>query len=62
VLAVGSQAFVENVRRELEMKAKHRDVHEADGCYALREPASTYTGILSTKIDVLRAKNAIFWA
>lgn len=61
-LALGSQAFVENVKRELAMKARYRDVDEADGSYALREPANTYTGSLGAKTSVLRTENAIFWA
>ncbi len=39
-VAVGSQAFVEGVKRELGLKARHRDIDEADGPYALREPRS----------------------
>ena len=59
-LAVGSQAFVEKVKRELAMKAQHRNFDEADGSYALREPASAYTGSFGAKNSVLRAENAIF--
>jgi REP-associated tyrosine transposase len=61
-LAVGSQAFVEKVKHELATKAGHRDVDEADGTYALREPASAYTGSFGTENGVLSAGNAIFWA
>jgi len=61
-LAVGSQAFVEKVKRELAMKAGHRDVDEADGTYALREPASAYTGSFGSENGILRAENAILWA
>lgn len=61
-LAVGSHAFVENVKRELAMKAKYRDIDEADGSYSLREPANSYTGSLGAKTSVLRTENAIFWA
>lgn len=60
-LAVGSQAFVEKVRHELALKARHRGVDEADGIYALREPAGAYTGNFGTENDVLRAENAVFW-
>jgi REP-associated tyrosine transposase len=61
-LAVGSQAFVEKVRQELALKARHRDVDGADGTYALREPALAYAGNSGTETDVLRPKNAVFWA
>jgi len=58
---VGSQAFVEKVKRELALKARHRDVDEADGTSALREPAIAYTGGFGTENGVLRAENAVFW-
>ena len=61
-LAVGSRAFVEEVKSELALKAQYRDVDEADGSYALREPASAYTDSFGTENSVLRAENAIFWA
>ncbi len=61
-LAVGSQAFVENVKRKLAMKAKYRNVDEADGSYALREPTSAYRGSLGVKTGILRTENAILWA
>ena len=61
-IAVGSRAFVENVKRELAMKAKHRDVTEADRAYALREPHSAYTSSFGTENSALRTKNTIFWA
>jgi putative transposase len=48
-IAVGSLAFVETVKNDLGVKARHRDVIEADGRYTLREPAEAYAG----KKDVL---------
>lgn len=59
-LAVGSQAFVEQVKRDLAMQARHRDIDGEDGSYALREPACTYTGSFGPEIGLLRAKNAVF--
>ena len=41
-VAVGSQAFVEAVKRELGMKAQHRNIDEANGAYALCEPGHGY--------------------
>ena len=38
-IAVGSMAFVENVKNHLGVKAAHRDVIEADGSYAPCESA-----------------------
>jgi len=40
-IAVGSLAFIENVKSELGFNA-HRDVIESDGSYVLREPAEAY--------------------
>ena len=59
---MGTQTFVERVKRELGMKAQHRDVDEADGAYALREPRSAYTSDFGTENDALRTKNTISWA
>lgn len=41
-IAVGSLAFIDKVKSELGVKAMHRDVIEADGSYALRDPAEAY--------------------
>jgi REP element-mobilizing transposase RayT len=61
-IAVGSPAFVEKVKRELGMKARHRDVDEADGTCVLREPRGAYAGTLGTENSALRSENAILWA
>jgi hypothetical protein len=36
-IAVGSLAFVETVKNDLGVKARHRDAMEADGTFALRD-------------------------
>ena len=41
-IAVGSLAFIDEVKSELGFKAAHRDVVESDGSYALRESAEAY--------------------
>ena len=61
-IAVGSPAFVEKVKRELGMKARHRDVDEANGTCVLREPRGAYTDTFGTENSVLRSGNAILWA
>lgn len=53
-LAVGSQAFVEKVKLELALKAKHREVEELDGTYALRESSGAYRGDFCPEIGPLR--------
>lgn len=60
-VAVGSQAFVERVKRELGIHARHREVDEANGTCALREPGNAYTGVFGTENSVLRPKNTVFW-
>jgi putative transposase len=60
-LAVGSQAFVEQVKRELALKARYRAVDELDGTYALREPTRAYSGNFGTRIGPLRQENGVFW-
>jgi putative transposase len=52
-LAVGSKSFVERVKRQLGIKAKHRGVDPSDGTCVLREPGSAYTRVLSTQTSVL---------
>jgi len=61
-VAVGSQAFGVAVKRELGMKAGHRDIDEADGAYARRGPRRAYTTDFGIENDALRPKNAIPWA
>ena len=60
-IAVGSQTFVENVKRELGIKARHRDIDEADGTCVLREPRAAYTCIFGTENSALRPKNTALW-
>src|SRR5207302_9245708 len=52
-IAVGSLAFVETVKNDLGVKARHRDVIEADGRYTLRESPEAYAGKFTGKKDVL---------
>ena len=52
-IAVGSLAFVETGKNDLDVEARHRDVIEADGRYTLREPAEAYAGKFTGKKDVL---------
>jgi hypothetical protein len=60
-IAVGSLAFVETVKNDLGVKARHREVIQAGGVYALREPAEAYAGKFTGKNEVLRAENTFFW-
>jgi putative transposase len=60
-IAVGSLAFVETVKNDLGVKARHRDVIEVDETYALREPSEAYAGKFTGKIEALRPQNTILW-
>ena len=60
-IAVGSLAFVENVKNQLGIKASHRDVIEADGTYALREAGEAYGVEFATESEALRSQNIFFW-
>ena len=52
-IAVRSLAFVETVKNDLGVKARHRDVIEADRRYTLRESPEAYAGKFTGKKDVL---------
>jgi hypothetical protein len=60
-IAVGSLAFVESVKNQLGAKAAHRDVIEANGSYALREPAEAYAGNFTGKNEALSSENTLYW-
>jgi putative transposase len=60
-IAVGSLAFVEKVKNQLGVKATHRNVTEAEGSYALREPAEAYVGKFAGEIEALSSKNTLLW-
>ena len=60
-LAVGSLAFVERVKNDLGVKAAHREVLEADGTYALREPSEAYTRNLTGENEALSSENTVSW-
>jgi REP element-mobilizing transposase RayT len=59
-IAVGSYAFAEEIKHELALKAKHRDIDAVDGTSALREPVNAYTAIFGGENSVLRAGNTVF--
>jgi putative transposase len=60
-IAVGSEAFVERVKRELGIKVRHRDVDATEGLCVLREPQDAYTRILGTENSALGLENSIYW-
>ena len=60
-IAVGSLAFVENVKKQLGIKAAHRDGTEAEGSYALREPTEAYAARFTGEIEPVIRENTFFW-
>ena len=60
-VAVGSAAYIETVKRELDLRVRRRRVAARDGAFALREPGSAYEVILRDKNRSLRQGNAIYW-
>jgi predicted RNase H-like HicB family nuclease len=60
-IAVGSLAFIDQVKNELGFKADHRDVIESDGSYVLREPAEAYALKFAGGNEAPRSQNTFFW-
>jgi putative transposase len=60
-IAVGSLAFIDKVKTELGFRAAHRDIVEADGTYALREPGEAYGSRFAGENEALRSQNTFFW-
>jgi putative transposase len=60
-IAVGSLPFVETVKNDLGVKAMHREVVQADGTYALREPAEAYARNFTGENEVLSSANTLPW-
>jgi len=59
-IAVGSLPFVETVKNDLGVKAMHREV-QADGTYALREPAEAYAPNFTGENEALSSENTLPW-
>lgn len=60
-IAVRSLAFIETIKNNLGVKAMHREVIEANGTYALREPAEPYARNFTGEIKPLSAENTLLW-
>jgi len=59
-VAVGSQAFVENVIEELGIKGKGRSAQQNAGLYQVKENAGAYSAHFSPKKSLLSDKNDSF--
>jgi putative transposase len=60
-IAVGSKAFVEDVKARLRFRAKGRDVVEAGERYQLRENLSSYKALFGVENEDIALKNTYFW-
>ena len=60
-IAIGSLAFVDNVRSELGIKAMHREVAQLEGTYILREQSEAYGEDFASENDSLTLNNTISW-
>jgi putative transposase len=60
-IAVGSRPFVEKVQGELGLKARYREVIEADGTYALRDAAQSYGLDFPDEREPRNIQNTLFW-
>lgn len=60
-IAVGGDSFVEQAKRDLDLKARHRRVAEAEGHHTLREPENSYEPHFDTEKGPLRLQNAVLW-
>ena len=60
-IAVGSSAFVDDVKNGLGIKAMHREVLKAGQTHELREQGEVYAGHFDGKSEALRLYNAIPW-
>ncbi len=60
-LAVGSLAFVEQIKSELGISAMHRGVEQSAGTSVLREPSEAYGNQFAGENDALKPENTILW-
>ena len=60
-VAVGSERFVDQVKAELGIKARHRQIAGQDRTFALRESSQPYGGHFGREIVALSPNNTAFW-
>jgi REP element-mobilizing transposase RayT len=61
-LAVGSQAYLDKIKAALGGRATHRQIAQADGIHALREPVTSYTPQFEGRNSPPRPNNTHFWS
>ena len=60
-IAVGSKAFIENVKARLSFRAKGRNVSESAAGYQLREHPSCYRALFGGENEYIDLKSTHFW-
>ena len=60
-LAVGGEAFIDNVQQELGARGMHREIEGDDVAHVLRERSPTYDCHFVGKKRVLSLDNSCFW-
>jgi hypothetical protein len=60
-IAVGSESFVNRVRDDPALKARHRQLGEENGAYTLREPRQSHDAHFARKNEALRPNNTVPW-
>ena len=60
-IAVGSRAFIENVKGLLGYRAKGRDVIEVAQRYQLREGSAQYKALFGAEKEDIGPENRYFW-
>jgi len=59
-IAVGSNEFISETKRNLASRAIGRDVLDNNGVFELREPSVSYSAHFDRKKNVLRLENTYF--
>lgn len=60
-IAVGSEAFVDEIRKKLQARQMGRKVREAGGHYELREQSAAYDAHLAPEKVLLSTKNTYYF-
>ncbi len=58
---MGSEPFVAGLKRELGVRARHREVAESDDAHLLREPTVTYSSHFGHEMDLPSLENSVSW-
>ena len=60
-IAVGCEAFIDQVKNSLGIKAEQKEIIEYEDSYFIKEGYSAYNAHLDGKMDPLRVENTIKW-